>query len=134
MSTRSGSAKAAAIAQIETLAKECSEPDWDGENARPLDRLAALSATNFIRALPDGIALPELAPEPDGSISLDWIQSRNRLFTLSIGANNRLGYAWLDGTDKGHAVVRFDGEHVPLRILEEIRGITNPGNAALGPG
>ena len=99
-----------------------------------LDRLAALSAANFIRALPDGIALPEFAPEPDGSISLDWIQSRNRLFTLSVGSTNRLAYAWVDGTDKGHAVARFDGEHVPPRILEGIRGITNRGNAALGPG
>lgn len=126
--------KAAAIAQIGALAKECSEPDWDGEDARPLDRLAALLAAIFIRALPDDIALPEFAPQPDGSISLDWIQSRNRLFTLSAGATDRLAYAWLDGTDKGHAVARFDGEHVPSRVLEGIRGITNGGNGALGPG
>ena len=127
MSTRSGSAKAAAIAQIETLAKECSEPDWDGENARPLDRLAALSATNFIRALPDGIALPELAPEPDGSICLEWIQSRNCLFSLSVGANGRLAYAWMDGTDGGHAAARFDGETIPPEVLEGIKRVAREG-------
>ena len=61
--------------------------------------------------------MPEFAPEPDGAISLDWIQSRHRLFTLSISASNRLAYAWLDGTDKGHGVARFDGRTIPRRVL-----------------
>jgi len=125
-------AKAATIAQIWALARECSEPGWNGEAARPVDQLAAISASDFIRALPYGVALPEIAPEPDGSISLDWIQSRNRLFTLSVGVNNRLAYAWLDGADKGHAVARFDGETIPSKILDGITGIMTTGNVAIG--
>lgn len=123
--------KASAISQIWALANECAEPGWDGDGALPLNRLAAFKAIAFIRVLPSGVPLPEFAPDPDGSISLDWIQSRNRLFSLSIGTGDRLPYAWLDGTDKGHAVARFDEERVPQRILEGIRAILNGENASV---
>ncbi len=116
-------AKANAISRIWALANECSQPDWDGYGASPLDERAALAAVDFIRALPEGVPLPDLAPEPDGSISLDWIQSRNRLFSLSVAPGNRLVYAWLDGADRGHAVARFDGVCVPPRILSGIERI-----------
>ena len=100
-----------------------SDPDW--ELAEPVSRRAAELAADFIRALPEDVPLPEYASEPDGSISLDWIQSRHRLFSLSIGEGSRLPYAWLDGADVGHAVAFFDGETVPPRILEGIRRIIN---------
>ena len=74
-------------------------------------------------ALPDGISLPEFAPEPDGSISLDWIQSRNCLFSLSVCANGGLAYAWLDGADGGRAAARFDGETIPPVVLEGIKRV-----------
>lgn len=124
--------KASAISQIWALANECAEPGWDGDGALPLNRLAVFKAIAFIRVLPDGVPLPEFASDPDGSISLDWIQSRSHLFSLSIGTSNRLAYAWLDGTDKGHAVARFDEENMPPRILEGIRSIMNGGNAIVG--
>lgn len=115
--------KIIAISQLTALANECLEQGWDGYDASPLDPLAILNAENFLRALPKGTALPEFAPEPDGSVSLDWIQSRHRLFTLSIGPGNRLAFAWLDGSDKGHGVARFDGRTVPPRVLAGIESI-----------
>ena len=121
--------KATAISQVWALANECGELSWDGDDALPLDHMAVFKAVAFIRALPEGVPLPEFAPEPDGSVSLDWISSRNRLFSLSVGSGDRLPYAWLDGTDKGHAVARFDGESVPLRIMEGIKAISNGGSA-----
>ena len=85
----------------------------------------------MVRALPGEVQLPEFAPEPDGSVSLDWIQSRNRMFTLSVGSGPRLAYAWLDGADKGHGVAAFDGSNVPTRVLEGICSIMNHGNTLL---
>jgi len=125
--------KAMAISQIWALANECAEPDWNGDGALPINHVAVFNTVAFIRALPDGVPLPECAPEPDGSISLDWIQSRKRLFSLSVGSGNRLAYAWLDGADKGHAVARFDGESVPSRILQGIKSSIDGGNAAVRP-
>ena len=123
--------KAAAISQLRTLASECAVPDWDGNGAEPLDPVAGANAEEFLRALPGELPLPELAAEPDGSVSLDWIQSRTRVFSVTVGASRRLAYAWLDGSDRGHAVSRFDGNGIPLRVLQGIREIVNYGHASL---
>lgn len=123
--------KAAAISQLRALVNECSQSGWDGAEACALNVLAMFQAESFIRALPDHLPLPEFAPEPDGSISLDWIQSKHRLFSLSIGASNRLAYAWLDGADRGHAVARFSGDKIPQRIIEGITEIMNHDYASL---
>ena len=123
--------KAEALSRLAALASECAEPGWDGEDVIAIDPGAVVLTGRFVRALPDGLPLPEFAPEPDGSISLDWIVSRHRLLSLSVGRSSRIAYAWLDGTDKGHAVARFDGLHVPPPILESITRIVRPGHAGL---
>jgi len=124
--------KAAAISQLRALANDCSEPGWDGNEASAIGPLAVSMAERLVRALPDGLPLPEFAPEPDGCISMDWIQSRNRLFSISVGNNHRLAYAWVDGADRGHAVAGFDGERAPRRVIEGIREILDHGNATIG--
>jgi hypothetical protein len=123
--------KAAAISQLMALANDCAEQGWNGNAARALDAEALRNAMNFVRALPGNVPMPECAPEPDGSISLDWIQSRHRLFSLSVGGSNRLAFAWLDGADRGHGVARFDGLSVPLRVLAVIQSILDYGHASL---
>jgi hypothetical protein len=115
--------KAVALSQLAALAIECAKDDWDGNGAIGIDPIAVRSAKRFVRALPEGLPVPEFTPDPDGAISLDWIEGRNRLFSLSIGVSDRLAYAWLDGTDKGHGVARFDGQSVPARVLEAIESI-----------
>lgn len=112
-----------AISQLDELMIECAQTGWDGDDALPLDHKAAAIAEQFIRALPNDLQMPEFAPEPDGCISLDWIQSRQRLLSLSVSPTGRLAYAWLNGTDKGHGVVRFDGEHFPRPIEGTLRWI-----------
>src|SRR5258706_6876016 len=99
--------KAAAISELRAIASNCSKGGWDSDDASAIDPVALLNAEAFVRALPDAIPLPEIAPEPDGAISLDWIQSKTRLLSLSVGSSNRLAYAWLDGSDRGHAVTYF---------------------------
>lgn len=124
-------AKATALSQLHDLANECGVENWDANGAYPLQPIAVMLAGELLRALPDDLPLPEFAPEPDGSISLDWIQSSTRLFSLSVGTSQRLSYAWLDGSDKGHAVSRFDREQIPARILQGIREIVNHGHSFL---
>jgi hypothetical protein len=115
--------KAAALSELAALATEYADPDWDSEGAAAIDPMAVWLAKRFVRAMPDGIRLPEFAPERDGSISLDWIHSRNSVFSLSVGRSNRLAYAWLDDSDKGHAIAYFDGQNIPPRVLQGIEGI-----------
>ena len=117
--------KADVISQLNAIAHECSEEGWDGNEANPVDEVARCFAEYFIRALPEDVPLPECAPEPDGSVSLDWIRSRTRLFSVSIGGSQRLACAWLDGSSKGHAVEHFDCGKIPQRVLNGIRSIMN---------
>ncbi|MBE2286546.1 MAG: hypothetical protein IAE77_24020 [Prosthecobacter sp.] len=123
--------KAELISQLWTLYDECSQHDWDGSNAMPMSGIAAAATAEFIKVLPSGVPLPELAPEPDGAISLDWIVSKRRVFSVSIGTSARLSFSWLDGADSGYAVARFDGMQVPQRILEGISAILGHENASI---
>ena len=123
--------KAVAISQIRALANECCEAGWDGNDAAPIAPYTVIRAEDFIRALPVNFLLPEFSAEPDGSIALDWMEARTRVFTLSVGQSDRLAYAWIDGSDRGHAVARFDGNTIPLRVLEGIDAIVAHGNTSL---
>ncbi len=115
--------KGEALSRLRRLANECAQENWDGNDASAISVLAVSLAEDFVRALPEGLPLPEFAPEPDGAISLDWRESRSRIFSLSIGNSYRLPYAWLDGADKGHGVARFDGAVIPQKIIEGIAAV-----------
>lgn len=123
--------KAGIISELRALVHECSKEGWDGYQATAIDPLAVLMAEGFIRALPDQFALPEIAPEPDGAVSMDWIDSPHRVFSVSVSASNRLAYAWVDGTDKGHGVARFYAGKIPSRMIESIREIMNHEHATI---
>lgn len=123
--------KAAAISRLREIADDCAKSDWDGNGAEAVNPIALQNAERFLKVLPESFPLPEFAIEPDGGISLDWIKSRNNLFSLSVGGNNRLAFAWLDGADKGHAVARFNGHQVPSHILEGISAIFNHGDTSV---
>ena len=116
--------KALAISDIHKVAAECAKDDWDGYGALAIDPLVIWNAEEFIRALPDNLRVPEVSAEPDGSLSLDWVRSRNQIVSCSIGATNRLAFAWLDGTERGHSVVNFDGSTIPHRLLSAINPIS----------
>jgi len=115
--------KCLVISSICELEAECSEPDWDGYKAEPISPRAILSAKEFVKVLPNDMPMPEVSVEPDGSISLDWIKSTHCLFSVSIGTADRLAFAWMDGTDRGHGVARFDSVSIPQKILQGINSV-----------
>lgn len=106
-------AKAEAISQLMAVAAEEKQCNPD----------SVFLAERFVRVLPAAFPMPEFSMDPDGSISLDWIPSRARIFSVSVSQNSRLAFAWVDGTDRGHAVARFDGQQIPKRVLEGIASI-----------
>jgi hypothetical protein len=123
--------KANCISHLIALASECSQDGWDGGDAKAVDPRAVDRAIDFIRALPDSLPLPEFAPEPDGAVSLDWGQSRNRWLSISVSASERLAVAWVDGADRGHGVARFTGDIVPARIIGAIVAMTGTRDASI---
>ena len=124
--------KSDAISAIWAVAAEAAEENWNGEGALAIHPAAATNAVTFIQTLPACVAMPEVSPEPDGGISLDWIQSRKRIFSVSIGRNRSLPFAWLDGASRGYGVVSFDGEDMPNRVLDEISKLRIDGASSVG--
>jgi hypothetical protein len=117
--------KADALSQLSDMTAQHSQLGWDGADAGPIDPTAADRAAAFVRAIPGYLPLPEFSPDPDGAISLDWMSSRGRSLSISIGPEDRLAFAWLDGIDRGHGAVFFDGEQIPGRILYELEHIAD---------
>ena len=126
-------AKAKAISEVWSLVNEHAVDNWNEDSAQPINEVAGHNATELVRLLPADISMPEFSAEPDGAISLDWIESRHRLLSVSIGTSNRLPYAWLDGSNRGHAVAVFDGQQIPDRILAEIRKLKTNVDTAVRP-
>lgn len=124
-------AKNAFISKLLALANDCANDGWDGDGALGLNLDAVFYVQAFIRALPDDMPLPEVAPEPDGSVSLDWIRSKHRLFSLSIGASNKFAYAWMNGANRSHGVFSFDGHSISPVLRESIMGVMSDGITSL---
>ena len=117
--------KMKALSQLHAMVTDCAEPGWDGGDAVGIDPRAHALARAIIETLPEDFPMPEFAPEPDGAISLDWIRSRHRMLSLTAGVSDRLAYAWLDGSDRGHAVARFDGARLPGLVESAIRSVVD---------
>jgi len=121
--------KGAAIARLDDLVRECGADAPDEHGAGTVSPEAVRLAERLVRALPEGVPMPEFAAEPDGSVSLDWIASRTRMFTVSVGSGDHLPYAWLDGAEHGHGVAAFTGAVVPERLIDGIAAIMKNGRS-----
>lgn len=116
--------RAKVVSDLRTLARTHAEAGWDAGHASPVDLAAIETAVSFVRALPLEIAMPDVGVDPDGSVSLDWMLSRHRMLSITIaGDSDRLAYAWIDGSDRGSAVERFDLGSVPRRLQRAIESI-----------
>lgn len=113
--------KLLALSQISTAAQAVTVD----EDQASVNRSALNNAEQFVLALPDDLPMPESAVDPDGAISLTWFKSHTQIFSVSVGESDRAAYAWLDGSDKGHAVDRFELPVLPNRLLTILRSVVN---------
>lgn len=105
---------------LEEVVTACSQPDWDGYGARPISQASYVAARAFLDALPMWLPVPDIVPESDGEIAIEWDIEPNRIFSVSIGADGTLNYAGLlgDGVER-HGVEKFD-DVVPAIIIQTI--------------
>ncbi len=101
---------------------ECSQPDWDGFNALPVDPDSFGLARDFLLSLPFGTKQPSAGAYPDGQISLEWYNGPRRSLTISFDPSGELHYAIIAGPSRACGTEAFNGE-VPSIILELIERI-----------
>src|SRR5262245_13902446 len=60
---------------------------------RPVDRETAQAALAFAEILPRSLPVPEIAADPDGEVSFDWLGPAGRMFSVSVSKDGRIAYA-----------------------------------------
>lgn len=116
-------AKTLALRRLEALVADCAELEEAQAGALRIGSPTVQVAEAVVIAMPEWFPSPEFAVEPDGSISIDWIRSHQRMFSISVGITRTLAYAWLDGAERGHGVARFDDAVLPECVVSGIRRI-----------
>jgi hypothetical protein len=100
------------------------------EDQHPVTTAAVRIASRLASVLPQYLQLPQVAIDPDGAISLDWMPSRTRAFSISVGESSRLAYAWMNGSDGGHGAVRFE-DSIPTALLLQLNDVIDDDKTAV---
>jgi hypothetical protein len=84
-----------APSRMDCLASEIHEVARESalNTAVPIDENTKRAAIRFASLLPSSVPLPEIAADPDGEVSFDWIGNFNNVFSVSVDRNGRLAYA-----------------------------------------
>jgi hypothetical protein len=112
-----------ALDDLARLKQECAELGWEGYGAQPVNEETLDQVVAFLRALPEDVPVPDLVPEPDGEVSIEWQNGPRRVFSVSVGPHERLSYAGLLGANRWHGVDLFFGA-VPPEIIRGIARVT----------
>lgn len=107
------------------MAAERSCVNWDDQGAQPIAELALEEALLFLDNLPSWIPLPDVVPEPDGSIGLEWYKAPDKQFAISFGGQGSIAFAGLLGNGRRiNGIEDFEGTLSPY-IQESIDRVTN---------
>lgn len=84
-------------AELAAVQESSNLPNRDGDGSKPIRsevlELAEGVATRLLRLLPDDIPLPDVFPEADGEICLNWSTEEGRVFSVSMGEHGNANYA-----------------------------------------
>jgi hypothetical protein len=103
-------AESAVRGELADVYLECSEANWDGYNAFPVDPDSFALAKAFLMALPLGTRTPSAGAHPDGQMSLEWYSGPRRSLTISFDPAGELHFAVLAGPSRACGSEAFDGE------------------------
>lgn len=94
---------------LANLHRDCSETNWDGYGAPPLNPEVFRIAAQFIASIPFDIPVPEMSASAQGDISFEWVQNPNRIVSVAVSENGEVHYAALNGYRRTFGSFPFDG-------------------------
>jgi len=98
--------------------QDCLAPDWDGNGASPVVRLAYCETKNLIESLPPGFPRPSIGAEPDGQMTLEWRRQTRRVLSVSVDPTGVLHYAAMYGSDVVNGTIEYFGGQVPDKLIQ----------------
>jgi len=111
---------ARALADLARVAREGAKEGWDGYHAKPVTLTTCDRVRAFLSGLPLWMSAPDIVPEADGEIAIEWYVAPDQTFSISIGESGPLHYAGLFGHDEEvHGVAPFS-DNVPQNVLQFI--------------
>lgn len=110
-----------ALGQLRSVYDECSADNWDGYGALPVSAEAAFEATLFLRLLDESfLPMPDISPEVDGGIELEWYKSTSFIFTVNMSGSEILGYSGFYGKRKRTYGTEPLTKEIPASIARNI--------------
>jgi hypothetical protein len=91
----------------------------------PVDENTKRMAIKLASLLPPSIPAPEIAFDPDGEISFDWLGPANKIFSVSVDRSGRLAYAGRFGEKKKNNGVEQLSDVCPPEIIQGIERAAN---------
>ena len=79
-----------AMMELQELFEETSRAGWDGRDAKPLARRARDAVNDALLNLTPHVPIPEIVPEPDGGVAMEWSSGQERSLIVSFGPEGRL--------------------------------------------
>jgi len=87
--------RAAVVSRLSELSRLGS--NWDSYGAQAIDKTCVENAQALMAALPEDVPSPEISPNPNGTLTLDW-EGEDRLLSLEVG-RTRYSCFWEAGDD-----------------------------------
>lgn len=105
--------------ELANIAFNCSRNDWDGDGAEAISSAILLSAFRFLEKLTTN-QMPDIDPESDGEICFTWQKNKNNVFSISIGANDRVAYAGIFDDREFRGKEHIINREIPRNLEEYI--------------
>ena len=104
---------------IDTFRKH-QKSNWDGYDAAPISEAACAEAILFLKKLPSTIPSPDVIPNPDGDVSLEWYIDQRLLFVATFSGTGIIAFAGVFGKgSKVHGTELFT-ESIPSSVVENL--------------
>jgi len=81
------------ISQLIQIEQECSENGWDGYDATAINDQTLNNTLEFTRSLNESLPTPEICPEPDGELAIEWFGVNGATISISIGKTDNINFS-----------------------------------------
>lgn len=82
-----------AVVELNEIKQNCTRNNWDNAGSAKVESQTVKYAQELIERMPNNLPLPEISPDPDGNINLEWYADKDFVFEISVDRNKNLYYA-----------------------------------------
>lgn len=105
---------------LEEIEAECQTPGWDGYGAEPVSQDALQEIRKLLTLLPSDLSTPDIVPEPNGKIGLEWRREKDKALVLSVEGKGMISYVALLGAEASRYGMERFTTTIPQFIQREI--------------